>query len=82
MVNWNGDVAPCCFDKDVDFKMGSAFEKGPSATFGGADNTWIFVTQFFVIEQVLTCAAIVQKDIVVCFLMLRNYVVNFYVVFF
>ena len=28
MVNWNGDVAPCCFDKNVDFKMGSAFEKG------------------------------------------------------
>ena len=28
MINWNGDVAPCCFDKDVDFKMGSAFEKG------------------------------------------------------
>jgi MoaA/NifB/PqqE/SkfB family radical SAM enzyme len=25
MVNWNGDVAPCCFDKDVDFGMGAAF---------------------------------------------------------
>ena len=25
MVNWNGDVAPCCFDKDVDFGMGEAF---------------------------------------------------------
>jgi radical SAM protein with 4Fe4S-binding SPASM domain len=25
MVNWNGDVAPCCFDKDVDFSMGDAF---------------------------------------------------------
>lgn len=25
MVNWNGDVAPCCFDKDVDFGMGDAF---------------------------------------------------------
>ena len=24
MVNWNGDVAPCCFDKDVDFGMGAA----------------------------------------------------------
>ncbi len=22
MVNWNGAVAPCCFDKDVDFEMG------------------------------------------------------------
>ena len=26
MVNWNGDVAPCCFDKDVDFGMGDAFD--------------------------------------------------------
>ena len=25
MVNWNGAVAPCCFDKDVDFAMGQAF---------------------------------------------------------
>ena len=25
MINWNGDVAPCCFDKDVDFGMGQAF---------------------------------------------------------
>lgn len=25
MVNWNGAVAPCCFDKDVDFEMGQAF---------------------------------------------------------
>lgn len=25
MVNWNGDVAPCCFDKDVDYGMGDAF---------------------------------------------------------
>ena len=25
MVNWNGAVAPCCFDKDVDFEMGEAF---------------------------------------------------------
>ena len=25
MVNWNGAVAPCCFDKNVDFNMGSAF---------------------------------------------------------
>jgi MoaA/NifB/PqqE/SkfB family radical SAM enzyme len=25
MVNWNGDVAPCCFDKNVDFGMGNAF---------------------------------------------------------
>ena len=25
MVNWNGDVAPCCFDKDVEFGMGQAF---------------------------------------------------------
>ena len=24
MVNWNGAVAPCCFDKDVDFPMGKA----------------------------------------------------------
>lgn len=24
VVNWNGDVAPCCFDKDVDFGMGKA----------------------------------------------------------
>jgi radical SAM protein with 4Fe4S-binding SPASM domain len=26
MVNWNGRVAPCCFDKDVDFEMGRAFD--------------------------------------------------------
>jgi MoaA/NifB/PqqE/SkfB family radical SAM enzyme len=25
MVNWSGDVAPCCFDKNVDFGMGDAF---------------------------------------------------------
>lgn len=25
MVNWNGAVAPCCFDKDVEFSMGQAF---------------------------------------------------------
>jgi len=31
MVNWNGAVAPCCFDKDVDFEMGQAFDGG---TFG------------------------------------------------
>ena len=29
MVNWNGAVAPCCFDKNVDYKMGQAF--GPDA---------------------------------------------------
>ena len=26
MVNWDGTVAPCCFDKDVDFEMGQAFD--------------------------------------------------------
>ena len=26
MVNWDGAVAPCCFDKDVDFAMGQAFD--------------------------------------------------------
>ena len=26
MVNWDGAVAPCCFDKDVDFEMGQAFD--------------------------------------------------------
>ncbi len=26
MVNWNGAVAPCCFDKDVDFELGRAFD--------------------------------------------------------
>ena len=31
MVNWNGDVAPCCFDKDVDFGMGDTFN---GRTFG------------------------------------------------
>ena len=25
MINWNGAVAPCCFDKDVEFEMGQAF---------------------------------------------------------
>ena len=31
MVNWDGRVAPCCFDKDVDYGMGSAF--GPESSF-------------------------------------------------
>ena len=26
MVNWNGAVAPCCFDKDIDYEMGQAFD--------------------------------------------------------
>ena len=26
MVNWDGRVSPCCFDKNVDFGMGSTFE--------------------------------------------------------
>ena len=26
-VNWNGDVAPCCFDKDVDFPLGYTDEQ-------------------------------------------------------
>lgn len=26
MINWNGSVAPCCFDKDVDYAMGDAFD--------------------------------------------------------
>lgn len=25
MVNWDGRVAPCCFDKDIDYSMGQAF---------------------------------------------------------
>ncbi|MEW6750559.1 MAG: radical SAM protein [Candidatus Latescibacterota bacterium] len=28
-VNWNGAVAPCCFDKDVDFPLGDAFDGSP-----------------------------------------------------
>jgi MoaA/NifB/PqqE/SkfB family radical SAM enzyme len=28
MVNWNGQVAPCCFDKDVEFELGQAFAGG------------------------------------------------------
>ena len=24
MVNWDGSIAPCCYDKDVDFKLGDA----------------------------------------------------------
>ena len=31
MVNWNGAVAPCCFDKNVDFGMGQA---GNGRSFG------------------------------------------------
>ena len=30
MVNWNGDVAPCCFDKNVDFGMGEVFDEQDS----------------------------------------------------
>ena len=29
MVNWDGAVAPCCFDKNVDHPMGRAFSAGP-----------------------------------------------------
>ncbi len=29
MINWDGAVAPCCFDKDVDFSMGQAFNGRP-----------------------------------------------------
>ena len=40
MVNWNGDVAPCCFDKDVDYPLGRAFPADPGngegSTFGEA----------------------------------------------
>ena len=28
-VNWDGRVAPCCFDKDVDFCLGQAFADRP-----------------------------------------------------
>lgn len=31
MVNWNGAVAPCCFDKNVDFELGKAFADEPGA---------------------------------------------------
>lgn len=27
VITWNGDVLPCCFDKDADFKMGNLKEK-------------------------------------------------------
>jgi radical SAM protein with 4Fe4S-binding SPASM domain len=27
MIDWNGNVVPCCFDKDEDFKMGNALEE-------------------------------------------------------
>ena len=39
MVNWNGAVAPCCFDKDVDFNMGQVFDDGVdfSKVWKGAD---------------------------------------------
>lgn len=35
MVNWNGAVAPCCFDKDGRFEMGQAFSGG-----GGMRQLW------------------------------------------
>ena len=35
MVNWNGAVAPCCFDKDVDFELGRAFASPPGAQANG-----------------------------------------------
>ena len=25
MVNWDGRISPCCFDKNVDFEMGQVF---------------------------------------------------------
>ena len=35
MVNWDGAVAPCCFDKDVDYPLGRAFPAGPGNGHGG-----------------------------------------------
>ena len=35
MVNWNGAVAPCCFDKDVDFELGRAFAGSPESQANG-----------------------------------------------
>jgi len=31
MVNWNGAVAPCCFDKNIDFELGRTFASDPAA---------------------------------------------------
>ncbi len=39
MVNWSGDVAPCCFDKNVDFAMGDAFN-GHDASASTFDEIW------------------------------------------
>jgi len=36
MVDWNGNVVPCCFDKDEDFKMGNALAEDFGAIWRGA----------------------------------------------
>ncbi|MFQ6114091.1 MAG: radical SAM/SPASM domain-containing protein [bacterium] len=28
VVNWDGRVAPCCFDKDIEYELGHMFDKG------------------------------------------------------
>lgn len=35
MVNWNGAVAPCCFDKNVDFSMGNTSNSSFSSLWRG-----------------------------------------------
>ena len=35
VVDWNGNVIPCCFDKDEEFVMGNAFEQGFTAVWRG-----------------------------------------------
>ena len=68
MINWNGDVAPCCFDKDVDFGMGQAFGKTHFALFGGGSLIWISALKYCAIAILPKCVATVQRDIAVCFL--------------
>jgi radical SAM protein with 4Fe4S-binding SPASM domain len=36
MIDWNGTVVPCCFDKDEDFKMGNALDEDFGEIWRGA----------------------------------------------
>ena len=35
MVNWDGSIAPCCYDKDVDFKLGDATREEINSVWDG-----------------------------------------------
>ena len=68
MINWNGDVAPCCFDKDVDFGMGQAFEKDSFRSIWRGKPYMDFRAKILRDHNATKCAATVQRDTAACFL--------------